>query len=155
MPQGISLTLFVLNVALIACFATAFVRTFLEHRHTIRKELTKSAAGVRSGVQSGVKSGVTRMLTSRSTSRHKGKTPLWMSSTLFDGCTTDASGRTSDAQRDIEMVDGAQGSDAARVQVTSNPIFGESAPDRIEDGRPVTPNPLHADGACDAIGGDV
>ena len=92
------------------------------------------------------------------TSRYKDKAPLWMSSTLFDEC-TDASGRTSDAPQDIEMVDSAQGSaeacDAARVQVTSNPIFGESAPDRIEDGRPVTPDPLHADGACGAIGGDV
>ena len=96
-------------------------------------------------------------MTSASTSRYKDSEPLWMSSTLFGG--TDASGMTSDEQHDIEMVDNAQGlswstaaGDATRVQVTSNPIFSKSAPDRVAVGRPMTPNLLHADGACDEIG---
>ena len=52
-PLGVSVMLFALNIILLLRFTMAFVNTFLEHRRTIVKELSKST-------------GLTRLVSSRS-----------------------------------------------------------------------------------------
>ena len=124
-PLGVSITLFVLNVALIVRFAMAFINTFLEHKDTIKKELAKSTYGL------------SRMVSTKSTSRYKLSWPLSVSS-LSEDDTNDI--EMVDSTRRIACVAASQSIEAAPerlgTRVTSNPMYESCGPTR---------NPLHAD----------
>ena len=119
-PLGVSITLFVLNIILLLRFILAFVNTFIEHRHTILKELSKST------------NGFTRMMKTPSVSRQKNQRSIL--------------GRTKEAE--VEMLGGSLSMTpvftdckGGNVNVTPNPMY---------DFDVATRNPLHDDGSSGA-----